>query len=403
LKKVLFISGSGGLGHVNRDIAIARELRKINANVEIVWLSEEPATTVLREANEHILPEASRISHGNKLVTDKEIIESYTFNLLGYSRKLMKIMGDNADLILDVASREKPDLIIGDEAYDLTFKFFAEESARKFPFYMIYDFIGVDPVTRNPKDLMTARYLNKKFVQFLTGKPKKIADEFLFVGTLDDIRDQSFGMLLPNRREIAINNVVMLGYILPFEVGELINASELKRSLGYGTDPLIICTKGGTSAGKPLLELCANAYPMIKEKIPNVQMVIVCGPEVDPKEIALPEGVIKKGYVPQLYKHLACADICVTQCGGTTTLELTALQKPFIYFPLEEQFEQMTTVADRCKRLDAGIEMRFYNTTSKMLAETIIDNIGKQVSYNIKDLDGAKRAAKLVNDLLIRN
>jgi UDP:flavonoid glycosyltransferase YjiC (YdhE family) len=129
-------------------------------------------------------------------------------------------------------------------------------------------------------------------------------------------------------------------------------------------------------------------------------MVIVCGPGVDPKEIAVPEGVIVKGYVPQLYKHLACADICVTQCGGTTTLELTALQKPFIYFPLEEQFEQMNTVADRCKRLDAGIEMRFYETSSKVLAETIIDNIGKQVSYNIKDIDGAENAAKLVIDFL---
>ena len=399
MKKILFISGSGGLGHVTRDLAIVRELRKINQEAKIVWLSEEPATMVLRGANEDVLLEASRMTHGNKLI-GKEETESYTFNLLGYSRKLMKIMDSNADLILEVARREKPDLVIGDEAFDLTFKFFLNEGSKVFTFFMIYDFIGVDPVTRKPMDLISARYLNKKFVQFLTGQPKKVADKFLLVGNLEDIRDKSFGIFLPNRRVVAKENVVILGYVLPFELDELLNVSELRQSFGYGTRPLIICTKGGTSVGKPLLELCIKAFPIIKNKIPDVQMIIVCGPEIDPIEMEVPEGVTVKGYVPQLYKHLACADICVSQGGGTTTIELTALQKPFIYFPLEEQFEQMNTVADRCARLGAGVRMDFYKTTPETLAKVLLENIGKKVNYDLKDFRGAENAAKLVNDFL---
>jgi predicted glycosyltransferase len=52
MKKVLYVSGSLGLGHVTRDLAIARELRKIRPDVKILWLTSEPASTVLRTAGE---------------------------------------------------------------------------------------------------------------------------------------------------------------------------------------------------------------------------------------------------------------------------------------------------------------------------------------------------------------
>ncbi|MGA2609617.1 MAG: hypothetical protein ABSH01_19430 [Terriglobia bacterium] len=36
---VLFVSWQGGLGHIMRDIAIARELRAVRPNVRIDWLA----------------------------------------------------------------------------------------------------------------------------------------------------------------------------------------------------------------------------------------------------------------------------------------------------------------------------------------------------------------------------
>jgi UDP:flavonoid glycosyltransferase YjiC (YdhE family) len=39
MKKILFISGSVGLGHVSRDLAIAAELRRISPDVEVSWLA----------------------------------------------------------------------------------------------------------------------------------------------------------------------------------------------------------------------------------------------------------------------------------------------------------------------------------------------------------------------------
>ena len=47
----------------------------------------------------------------------------------------------------------------------------------------------------------------------------------------------------------------------------------------------------------------------------------------------------------QLYRHLAACDLAVVQGGLTTTMELTAVGRPFLYFPLANHFEQQLHVA----------------------------------------------------------
>ena len=129
-------------------------------------------------------------------------------------------------------------------------------------------------------------------------------------------------------------------------------------------------------------------------------MLLVLGPEVPTDYINSIEGVTVAGYLTNLYKHLAAADIAIVTGGGTITLELTALQKPFLYFPLENHFEQEIAVAERCKRYGAGIKMEFSKTTPELLAKKIISNIGKKVIYGTIPVDGAHKAAKLISELL---
>lgn len=52
MKKVLFVSGSIGLGHVTRDMAVAHELRRLRPYMELYWLASEPAPMMLRNAKE---------------------------------------------------------------------------------------------------------------------------------------------------------------------------------------------------------------------------------------------------------------------------------------------------------------------------------------------------------------
>jgi UDP-N-acetylglucosamine:LPS N-acetylglucosamine transferase len=87
-----------------------------------------------------------------------------------------------------------------------------------------------------------------------------------------------------------------------------------------------------------------------------------------------------RGYVPRVYEHFAACDVAVVQGGGTTTLELTALRRPFIYFPLEGHFEQNLVVAERLARHRAGQRLLYSETTSEKLAETMVRLLGHEAN-----------------------
>ena len=66
------------------------------------------------------------------------------------------------------------------------------------------------------------------------------------------------------------------------------------------------------------------------------------------------EGMDKLGYVASLFEHLACADVAVVQGGLSTTMELVAARRPFVYFPLVHHWEQQHFVAHRLDHYGAG-------------------------------------------------
>ena len=55
-KRALYISSPIGLGHAQRDVAIARELRELVDGLEIDWLAQDPVTRVLEAEGERIHP-----------------------------------------------------------------------------------------------------------------------------------------------------------------------------------------------------------------------------------------------------------------------------------------------------------------------------------------------------------
>ena len=63
-----------------------------------------------------------------------------------------------------------------------------------------------------------------------------------------------------------------------------------RAELGYGQGALIVCSIGGTRIAKGLLELCGQAYPILRESLPDLRMVLVCGPRLSPDELHVPPG-----------------------------------------------------------------------------------------------------------------
>jgi len=70
---------------------------------------------------------------------------------------------------------------------------------KKTPFVMIYDFVGLDAMTRRPTERLITYLFNWTWGGGPRGRPPT-EDLVLFIGEPDDIADRSFGFLLPNRR-----------------------------------------------------------------------------------------------------------------------------------------------------------------------------------------------------------
>lgn len=397
MKKILYISGSLGLGHVARDLAIAKELRKKFNDIEIHWLASEPALSVLVSSGEKIVPEANQYNNDN--IQAEAVAKGTELSQQMYAFKVLGKWFQNASIVKKILKRNNFDLIIGDETYEIivamVFNFFKLD----IPFVIIYDFLGLDTTSKNPFEYIIGYFFNRiwslDYKLFTDGK-----NLALFVGEPDDIPDKKFGFTMANRRQYAQKYYNFLGYILSFDPDRLDDKKRIRKKLGYGNEPLVVCSIGGTSVGKELLELCGRAYPIAKEKIPNLHMVLVCGPRLSSELVDIPEGMDLRGFVPDLYKHLAASDLAITQGGGTTTLELLALKKPFIYFPLVGHTEQENVISPRLARYEAGIRMSYLNTDAEMLAESIITNINLETKYRQVPIDGAKNAIKFIGRFL---
>ena len=88
-------------------------------------------------------------------------------------------------------------------------------------------------------------------------------------------------------------------------------------------------------------------------------MIVVAGPRIDPASLPQHDGLEIRAYVHELYRHLAACDLAIVQGGLTTSMELTASRRPFLYFPLRHHFEQNFHVRHRLERYGAGRCMDF--------------------------------------------
>ncbi|MGZ6639954.1 MAG: alpha/beta hydrolase, partial [Solirubrobacteraceae bacterium] len=106
--RVLFVSGSIGLGHAARDLAIVRELRRLRPAVEVEWLAGDPARRLIEEAGETLLPESSELP--DETGAAERASRGFSLNIVSY---LLRARGAWKQT---VATFEK---VIERHAYDL--------------------------------------------------------------------------------------------------------------------------------------------------------------------------------------------------------------------------------------------------------------------------------------------
>ena len=399
-RRVLWLSSPIGLGHIQRDLAIARKLREIHPDVTVDFLTANPADRAVQHCGERLHP-ATRLlyndsAHFEGWAGDHEL---HAFNAFW---DMDENMAANFMTFADVVERERYDLWVGDEGWDLDYYLHENPELKRAPYVFLTDFIGLLPMRDDPgsTEFVRCREKNAENIDHLRLHPD-VRDLSLLVGDEEDVLDRPFGPDLPNMRGWAREHFRFPGYTWHFDPAAYRDKASLRSGLGYRPDErVILVSVGGTRVGRHLLVKCAQAFALVAPRMPDTRMILVAGPRLDPAELPRHPRLDVRAFVPDLFRHHAAADLAIVQGGLTTTMELTAFRTPFLYFPLRNHFEQNFHVARRLDRLGAGVRMDYDRTSVEDLAQAILDHLGKPAHWAEVPVGGTERAARMVADLI---
>jgi pimeloyl-ACP methyl ester carboxylesterase/predicted glycosyltransferase len=398
-KRALYVSSPIGLGHVRRDLAIAAELRARHPDLQIDWLAQHPVTLMLEEQGERVHP-ASRW-----LISESSHIESeageHDLNAFQAIRRMDEILAANFMVYHDLVSDEPYDLWIADEGWDIDYFLHENPELKRAPYAWLTDFVGWLPMPDggDRERALTADY-NAEMIEQIARFPS-LRDRSVFVGNAADVVPDAFGDGLPLIRDWVEQNYQFSGYISGIPPVGLADREAVRAELGYRADEKVcVVTVGGSGVGTDLLGRVIAAFPAARRLVPGLRMVVVTGPRIDPARLPSHTGLEVHGYVHDLHRHLAACDLGVVQGGLTTTMELTASQRPFIYVPLRHHFEQNFHVRHRLAQYGAGRYLDYEEAEPEKLAAAIAAEIVRPVSYRPVETDGAARAAACLAELI---
>ena len=398
-KRALYLSSPIGLGHGRRDIAIARELRKLHPDLQVDWLAQDPVTRLLEANGEYIHPLSSRLASESRHIE----LESgeHELNAFQAIRRMDEVLIANFMVFQDVVEEGGYDLVIADEAWDIDHHWHEHPELKKAKLAWFTDFVGYVPMPSGGahEAFLTTDY-NAEMIEHVERHPG-VRDRAIFVGTPDDIVPLPFGKDLPAMRDWTPKHFEFAGYIIGEHPETFGSCVQLREQLGYRPgERVCVVTVGGSGVGTHLIRRVLQSYPIARARIPELRMILVAGPRIDPASLNAPAGVEVHAFVPNLDRHLAACDLALVQGGLTTCMELTAAGTPFLYFPLRNHFEQNFHVAHRLDRYGAGRRMEFASSTPDMIAAAMVAALKMPAMFKPVEADGAARAARMLADLI---
>ena len=398
-KRALYISSPIGLGHAQRDVAIARELRRLVPDLEIDWLAQHPVTRVLEGEGERVHPASAELANESGHIESESA--EHDLHCFQAWRRMDEILLANFMVFHDLVRAEQYDLWIGDEAWELDYYLHENPEQKSAAYAWLTDFVGWLPMPDGGEreSFLTADY-NAEMIEHIARFPR-VRDRAIFVGDPEDVVPERFGEGLPAIRDWTEDHYDFAGYVSGFDPAAFADRERLRSELGYApNEHVCVVTVGGSGVGGHLLRRVVDSFPAARELVSRLRMIVVAGPRIDPASLPSAPGLEVHAYVHNLYRLLAACDLAVVQGGLTTAMELTANRRPFLYFPLRHHFEQNFHVRHRLERYRAGRRMDFESSTPETIATAIAEEIGREVDYLPVGADGAARAAAQIAELL---
>jgi pimeloyl-ACP methyl ester carboxylesterase len=279
--RALYLSSPIGLGHARRDLAIARELRKLHPNLQVDWLAQDPVTRLLAANDERIHPASERLASETRHI--EEEAGEHDLNCFEAIRNMDEILVSNFLLFQEAVETDHYDLVIADEAWEIDHYWHEHPELKQAQMAWLTDFVGWVPMPAGGarEAMLTADY-NAEMIGHVEGHPA-LRDRAIFVGNPRDIAPLGFGPDLPDMRDWIPKHFAFSGYIIGQHPDLFGPRGELRRRLGYSHEETrCIVAVGGSGVGTALIRRILAAYPIAKRHIPGLAMTIVTGPRIDP-------------------------------------------------------------------------------------------------------------------------
>nr|MBA2297491.1 alpha/beta hydrolase [Actinomycetota bacterium] len=233
-KRALYISSPIGLGHAQRDAAIADELRKIHPDLEIDWLAQHPVTAVLEKRGERIHPASAHLANESGHIESESA--EHDLHCFQAIRRMDDILLSNFMVFHDLVREEPYDVWIGDEAWELDYYLHENPEEKRAAYVWLTDFVGWLPMSDGGEReaFLTADY-NAEMIEHIARFPR-VRDRALYVGNADDIVPDAFGPGLPLIRDWTEDHYDLTGYVTGFDPSATCDREALRAELGYAAD-----------------------------------------------------------------------------------------------------------------------------------------------------------------------
>ena len=393
--RVLVLPSHVGLGHVARDLAIVRYLRRRVPGVTVEWCSAEPVIGYLRLWGERV------IDCG--LESFSSVIEGLFNGNIGFLGlgKHLGILERNYSRMKAVLDFDKYDLVFADEFWELLYA-----APRRIRDRVVFgtDFV-YKPYEINILQSLLSLILNKYFKENLLSFNK-----IVYLNSLDETPDKQWFLIIGGsvRRWVA-ENMYVAGLTTSYAPGDpLPSRSEARRRLGLGEDDiLIVVSVGGTSArSRHLIEKIVNAYHVVSERLDGKsKMIVVAGPRT--KIDADSEDIRVLRMMRSLWDLYVGADLFITRAGRTTTADIECLEEPSptILVPIKGHFEQQFIAKNLIEKKPEIFMLAREEESPGSIANKIVEVLrGKRrpVNTDRRDCYGVQRTVYCLEKRLYR-
>ena len=171
-KRALFISSPIGLGHAQRDVAIAQELRKLVDGIQIDWLAQDPVTRVLEAEGERIHPMSVHLA--NESAHFESESAEHDLHCFHTWRRMDEIMIANFMVFHDTVTEEdRYDVWVADEGWEIDYYLHENPNLKTAHYVWLTDFVGFLPNDdADDYERFLARDYNEQMIEHIAELPR---------------------------------------------------------------------------------------------------------------------------------------------------------------------------------------------------------------------------------------